>query len=68
MGIYSLSQAQPIKSGGFALRDRRLEGARERYADWQFTYTPAATPAAPQAAPPAAAVSSANQKPASPAR
>ena len=60
MGIYSLSQAQPIKSGGFALRDRRLEGARERYADWQFTYTPAATPAA--------AVSSANQKPASPAR
>jgi type II secretory pathway pseudopilin PulG len=70
MGIFSLSQAQPIKSGGFALRDRQLEGARERYADWQFTYTPAATPAAAStpAATPAAAVSSANRKPASPAR
>jgi len=82
MGVYSLSQAQPIKSGGFALRDRQLEGGRERYADWQFTYAPAATPAAapattpaaaatpaaPPAAAPAAAVSSANRKPAGPAR
>ena len=64
MGVYSLSQAQPIKSGGFLLRDRQLEGPRERYANWQFTYAPAAAPAAS----PAAAASTENQKPASPKR
>ena len=56
MGIYSLSQSQPIKSGAFALRDRDLEGARARYADWQFTYAPAVS------------VSSQNQKSANPGR
>ena len=40
MGVYSLSQAQTIKSGAFALRDRAFEGAG-RYSDWQFTHTPA---------------------------
>ena len=64
MGVYSLSQAQPVKSGGFLLRDRQLEGARERYSNWQFTYAPAAA----RAATPAAAASPENQKPASPKR
>jgi type II secretory pathway pseudopilin PulG len=39
MGVYSLSPAQTIKTGAFALRDRSLEGA-SRYADWQFTHQP----------------------------
>jgi type II secretory pathway pseudopilin PulG len=40
MGVHSLSEAPPVKTGGFALRDRALEGAG-RYADWQFNYRPA---------------------------
>jgi hypothetical protein len=40
MGVHSLSEAAPIKSGNFAARDRALEGAA-RYADWQFAYVPA---------------------------
>lgn len=40
MGVYSLSQAQPIKSGAFAPRDQTF-GHAQRYSDWQFTYIPA---------------------------
>jgi type II secretory pathway pseudopilin PulG len=40
MGVYSLSQARPVKSGNFAFRDASLAGAA-RYADWQFSYVPA---------------------------
>ena len=40
MGVYSLSEAQPIKSGGFAARDGAFEDAA-RYSDWRFSYTPA---------------------------
>lgn len=39
MGVYSLSEAQPIKTGAFAARDRMFAEA-SRYADWQFAYTP----------------------------
>ena len=39
MGVHSLSQAAPIKSGGFDARDSALAGAA-RYADWQFSYAP----------------------------
>lgn len=37
MGVHSLSPEQPIKSGGFAYRDRAFEDAA-RYADWQFVH------------------------------
>ena len=40
MGVYSLSQAQPIKSGAFARRDHTFTGAAS-YGDWQFIYIPA---------------------------
>ena len=36
-GVHSLSPEQPIKSGGFAYRDRGLEGATT-YAEWHFAY------------------------------
>jgi type II secretory pathway pseudopilin PulG len=39
MGVYSLSEAQPVKSGAFAARDSALEGA-QRYSDWRFFYLP----------------------------
>jgi type II secretory pathway pseudopilin PulG len=44
MGVYSLSEAQPIKSGGFAARDRAFDGTG-RYSDWQFSYVLASPPA-----------------------
>jgi type II secretory pathway pseudopilin PulG len=56
MGVYSLSPAKPVKSGGFAERERALSGAA-RYADWQFTYAPAVVPAAASPAKPSAAES-----------
>jgi type II secretory pathway pseudopilin PulG len=37
MGVHSLSQEPPIKSGGFAYRDRAFNGAGT-YADWQFIH------------------------------
>jgi hypothetical protein len=39
MGVYSLSQAQPVKSGGFATRDSDFADAA-RYSDWRFAYRP----------------------------
>lgn len=40
MGVYSLSEAQPIKTGGFAARDTTLAESA-RYSDWTFSYVPA---------------------------
>lgn len=45
MGVYSLSDATPIKTSGFAIRDADLEG-KKKYSDWRFIYRPAATQAA----------------------
>jgi type II secretory pathway pseudopilin PulG len=39
MGVHSLSEAQPIKTGAFAPRDRTLADTG-RYADWHFSYVP----------------------------
>lgn len=50
-GVYSLSEAKPIKVSGFKVRDAALEGAVS-YTDWKFMHTPAA--AAPGAKPGAA--------------
>jgi len=39
MGVYSLSEAAPVKTGRFAVRDSLLEGAG-RYSQWQFNHAP----------------------------
>lgn len=39
-GVHSLSEAQPLKSGGFAVRDKEFE-AKQKYSDWKFIYVPA---------------------------
>jgi len=38
-GVYSLSDGQPIKSGGFAASDESFAGS-SRYSDWRFVYEP----------------------------
>lgn len=46
-GVYSLSEAAPLKSAGFAVRDASFEG-KAKYSEWQFVFAPsqpaAATP------------------------
>jgi type II secretory pathway pseudopilin PulG len=55
MGVYSLSEAKPVKTGGFDPRNRAFEGA-EKYSDWKFVYDPTKQQApVPGAAPGAAA-------------
>jgi type II secretory pathway pseudopilin PulG len=39
-GVHSLSEAAPLKSAGFAVRDASFEG-KMKYADWQFIFSPA---------------------------
>jgi type II secretory pathway pseudopilin PulG len=41
MGVYSLSEVQPVKTGGFGQLDPSFVDAT-RYADWRFFYRPAA--------------------------
>jgi type II secretory pathway pseudopilin PulG len=38
MGVYSLSEEVPIKTGGFDYRDHLLAGAG-KYSEWRFTYS-----------------------------
>jgi type II secretory pathway pseudopilin PulG len=52
-GVYSLSEAAPLKTAGFAVRDATFEG-KTKYADWQFVYAPVAAAAKPAAPKPAA--------------
>ena len=54
MGVYSLSQATPIKTGNFDDADKNFEGANN-YQDWKFVYAPklpTAAPVPPTVAPP----------------
>lgn len=39
LGVYSLSEEAPLKTGQFQPADRAFEGA-ERYSDWKFVYKP----------------------------
>jgi len=39
MGVYSLAELPPIKSGGFSREDQSFADAA-RYADWKFFYAP----------------------------
>jgi len=49
VGVRSPSEAQPLKTGGFKVRDAAFEG-KAKYSDWQFVH---AVPAQPSAQPPA---------------
>jgi type II secretory pathway pseudopilin PulG len=42
MGVYSRSEAAPIKTGGFEPAEASFAGAA-RYADWQFLHNPSPT-------------------------
>jgi type II secretory pathway pseudopilin PulG len=37
MGVYSLSEKEPIKQGNFLLQDAEFEG-KTRYQDWKFVF------------------------------
>ena len=39
-GVHSLSEAAPLKSAGFAVRDAAFEG-KSKYSEWQFVFAPA---------------------------
>lgn len=39
MGVYSLSEAKPVKTGGFEESDSVFE-SKSRYLDWKFVYAP----------------------------
>ncbi len=39
MGVYSLSEDAPVKTGGFADADREFEG-KNKYAEWKFIFLP----------------------------
>jgi type II secretory pathway pseudopilin PulG len=53
LGVHSPSEEQPLKSGGFKLRDADFEG-KSKYADWRFVHAAPVQPAAPAAKPPSA--------------
>ncbi|HEY0666463.1 MAG TPA: type II secretion system protein [Gallionella sp.] len=38
-GVYSLSEAEPLKKGNFRMADRNFEG-KTKYADWVFMHIP----------------------------
>jgi len=40
MGVHSVSEETPIKSGNFSVKNAAFEGA-ENYTKWMFTYSPA---------------------------
>ncbi len=40
MGVHSLSDAQPIKTGNFSNKNQDFEKA-EKYSDWKFVHSPA---------------------------
>ena len=46
VGVYSRSDAQPLKQGGFSRADRSFE-AKEKYSEWVFMALPATKPNTP---------------------
>jgi type II secretory pathway pseudopilin PulG len=52
MGVHSRSEAPPLKTTNFELRDRELDGAKT-YVDWKFVFNPAVQAGAKPAAKPA---------------
>jgi type II secretory pathway pseudopilin PulG len=53
MGVYSLSEEAPIKTGGFSKANEAFADS-VKYSDWKFTYAPAAPAVTPAAVRPAA--------------
>lgn len=51
MGVFSLSEGEPVKQGNFREADKGLEG-KMHYAEWRFTYNPPQV--SPQPVPPSA--------------
>jgi type II secretory pathway pseudopilin PulG len=49
-GVFSLSNATPLKHSNFRPRDAGFESAKT-YRDWQFTYSPAGAGSAPRRPP-----------------
>ena len=46
MGVYSLSEDAPVKTGAFPRADAAFEDpAVTKYSDWKFTYSPSGLPA-----------------------
>jgi type II secretory pathway pseudopilin PulG len=45
LGVHSESEAAPIKTANFKLRDRTFDGT-QKYSDWKFLFQPASAPAA----------------------
>lgn len=62
-GVSSHSEEIPLKIAGFRVRDASFEGA-QKYSDWKFIHTPAATVAKP--APAAEGTQPAAREPAAP--
>jgi len=56
LGVHSRSEAEPLKTANFKLRDKDFERAK-KYSDWKFVYAPAlqAKPAAAASPTPGAA-------------
>jgi len=46
LGVHSSSEEQPLKTGGFKVRDADFEG-KSKYADWKFVHAAPVQPAAP---------------------
>lgn len=40
-GVYSMSDAKPLKSGGFSVRNKEFE-LKQKYSEWKFIYVPPA--------------------------
>jgi hypothetical protein len=56
LGVHSPSEAQPLKTGGFKVKNAAFEG-KSKYSDWQFVHAvpvPALAPGKPPAKPAAA--------------
>ena len=58
VGVYSLSDAEPLKQSGFSLADQSFE-AKKKYSEWVFVSKAAQGSPAAQASPGAAAPSAA---------
>ena len=52
MGVFSLSEARPMKQANFSAVDREFEG-KEKYSEWTFVYQPRLARRAPTGQPPA---------------
>jgi type II secretory pathway pseudopilin PulG len=46
MGVYSRSQAEPVKTGNFSAEDRAFDNTK-RYTEWRFVHEPPPLAAAP---------------------